>query len=101
MSVSTHVLDLGTGRPAAAVPVRLEQEGQLIAVGLTDEDGRIRDLAEGSLETGVYRVVFDTSAYGNPFYPEVSISFLIDRPSDHYHIPLLLSGHGYTTYRGS
>jgi 5-hydroxyisourate hydrolase len=101
MSVSTHVLDLGSGIPAAGIAVRLEKDGRVIGEGVTDGNGRIMALAAGSLDAGVYRIVFDTAAHGNVFYPEVSISFVIDEASDHYHVPLLLSGHGYTTYRGS
>ncbi|RPI24903.1 MAG: hydroxyisourate hydrolase [Actinobacteria bacterium] len=101
MGVSTHVLDVGSGRPAVGVPVRLEHDGRPIAEGVTDGDGRIGALAAGSVDPGMYRIVFDTAAQGNPFYPEVAITFVIEDGAEHYHIPLLLSGHGYTTYRGS
>lgn len=97
MSFSTHVLNAVTGRPAAGVPVRLEHEGQVVARGTTDDDGRVKGWNPGA---GVHRVVFDTSAL-TTFYPEVVITFLIDDPAGHYHVPLLLSPFAYSTYRGS
>jgi len=110
--VTTHVLDVSLGRPAASVPVLLElqlpagawqEEGR----GATDADGRLRDLAgEKVLAPGVYRLTFDTGAYFAAhkiagLYPQVSIVFEIRDAQEHYHIPLLLSPFGYSTYRGS
>jgi 5-hydroxyisourate hydrolase len=110
-SVSTHVLDITRGHPAADVPVTLEKkqgEGYIrINAGRTDGDGRVKDLvAEGQLTTGTYRITFDTGAYFvaqgvEGFYPEASIVFVIRDESAHYHVPLLLSAFGYSTYRGS
>jgi 5-hydroxyisourate hydrolase len=106
-AVTTHVLDTALGRPAAGVPVRLEDEfGRVVATSATDADGRARDLGPGRLEAGVYRLVFDTSAYfghsgQNGFYPEVRIVFTLADPEQHHHVPLLLSPYGYSTYRGS
>ena len=100
MSLSTHVLDAGKGRPAAGVPVQLFGEGRLLAAATTDDDGRVVGLAT-SLEPGVYRLVFDLTTYDTDgFFPEASIAF---RVSDkrHHHIPLLLSPFAYSTYRGS
>jgi 5-hydroxyisourate hydrolase len=110
MSLSTHVLDAALGRPAAGVAVRLESGsggtgngGVVVAEGHTDADGR---LSGWSPEAGVHRLVFGTGAYFaargvDAFYPEVSITFTIDNPDEHYHVPLLLSPFAYSTYRGS
>ena len=110
--ITTHVLDTAAGRPAAGVPVRLEQvsgsAAAEIARGLTGADGRVAQLGPAQLPPGRYRLVFDTAAYlaaaGHEpaFYPEVSILFTVaGQPGEHYHLPLLLSPYGYSTYRGS
>ena len=102
MSLSTHVLDAVSGRPAAGVPVRLEHGGTVVARAVTDDDGRVREL--GGLEAGTYRLVFDTGAYfaGTPaFYPEVVVTFAVTDTAAHHHVPLLLSPFAYSTYRGS
>ncbi|MEU7891524.1 hydroxyisourate hydrolase [Nonomuraea sp. NPDC049152] len=99
MSFSTHVLDAVTGRPAVGVQVRLEHQGQVVAQGRTDDDGRIKGWSPGA---GVHRVVFDTGSYlRDTFYPEVVITFTVADPAEHYHVPLLLSPFAYSTYRGS
>lgn len=105
MSLSTHVLDTGSGEPAAGVPVRLERatEGgwRLVSSGETDADGRLRDLVPPQeWHTGTYRLTFDTAAR-SAFFPEVSVVFFVAEPSRHHHVPLLLSPYGYSTYRGS
>ena len=107
-SVSTHVLDTALGRPAADIQATLEAEaqpGQWTELGhtATDADGRIKSFVPPhvSLAPGVYRLRFDTGAYEVGFYPEVIITFRIDSPAQHYHVPLLLSPFGYSTYRGS
>lgn len=100
MSVSTHILDTASGRPAAGVSVRLENAA-LLAEAKTDGDGRIRwDFA---LEPGIHRLVFDTGGYLGPdaFYPEASVTFRVTDSARHLHIPLLLGPYSYTTYRGS
>ena len=105
MSLSTHVLDTGIGRPAAGVPVRLEARGaggwQLVSESRTDADGRIAGW--GVEAAGAYRLVFGTADYlgADAFYPEVVVAFRITDPAEHYHVPLLLSPFGYSTYRGS
>lgn len=105
MSLSTHVLDTSVGRPAADVPVRLEAraEGgwQVIADGRTDADGRLTGWAVEA--AGVYRLVFGTGDHlgQDAFYPEVVVAFRITDPAEHYHVPLLISPFGYSTYRGS
>ncbi|ABM16048.1 MULTISPECIES: hydroxyisourate hydrolase [Mycolicibacterium] len=105
MTLSTHVLDATTGRPAANVAVTLTAADTPVADGLTDADGRITGLG-GELASGIYRLHFDTGAYFAArhvasFYPEVVIAFEITDPSGHYHVPLLLSPYSYSTYRGS
>ncbi|MFG1695788.1 hydroxyisourate hydrolase [Nonomuraea sp. NPDC049309] len=99
MSLSTHVLDAVTGRPAAGLRVRLEHDGRVVAEGRTDDDGRIKGWDPGE---GVHRLVFDTGAYlEDTFYPEVVVTFTVTDPAAHYHVPLLLSPYAYSTYRGS
>lgn len=108
--ITTHVLDTSIGRPARGVAVTLERvdgAAGVIAQGKTNDDGRVADLlAPGSLEAGTYRITFATAPYFAErkvgcFYPEVSIVFTVDAPSEHYHVPLLLNPYGYSTYRGS
>lgn len=110
--ITTHVLDLGLGRPARGVPVKLEVQAEggwvTLAERMTDGDGRVRDLiaAGTKLSAGRYRLTFGTAEYaqarGVPtFYPEVQVAFEIKDPDQHYHVPLLLSPFGYSTYRGS
>ena len=110
-SISTHVLDITRGRPAKDLPITIaRKDGEAFTTlknGKTDADGRIKDLVpEGSLVAGVYRITFDTGAYFSAqgtegFYPEASIVFTIKDAEQHYHVPLLLSPFGYSTYRGS
>lgn len=110
-SVSTHVLDIHRGLPAEGVPVVLDRKDgsafHRIKDATTDEDGRVKELVpEGELVAGTYRITFDTGTYFatqnlEGFYPEASIVFVIRDPAAHYHVPLLLSAHGYSTYRGS
>jgi 5-hydroxyisourate hydrolase len=111
--ISTHVLDTAKGKPAASVPVRLERQdssGNWSAVGSgkTDQDGRCNNLApEGApLREGIYRLAFDTASYfaagkQDGLYPAVEITFRVRSGESRFHIPLLLSPNGYTTYRGS
>jgi len=100
MSLSTHVLDTARGEPAAGVPVRLESlDGQRLAEGVTDQDGRLRDWVPAwHWRAGTYRLVFATAG---AFFPEVAVVFRVADPDRHYHVPLLLSPFGYTVYRGS
>ncbi|WP_067691350.1 hydroxyisourate hydrolase [Nocardia jejuensis] len=99
MSLSTHVLNAATGRPAAGMAVRLENAaGAVLAQGDTDADGRIAGLPAPA--AGVHRLVFDTGDI-SPFYPSVTIEFTVADPAEHYHVPLLLSPYSYSTYRGS
>ena len=99
--ISTHVLDTALGWPAAGIKVHLWLADELVASGTTDVDGRIRPLVS-ELQQGVYRIVFEIAAYfPEGFYPEVSITFHVRDAAGHYHVPLLISPFGYTTYRGS
>ena len=107
MSLSTHVLDAGLGRPAAGVPVRLERVGALgsLAEASTNSDGRVPDLA-AELSVGDYRLTFGTGGYfaatgQRGFYPEVVVAFTVTDPARHHHVPLLLSPFSYSTYLGS
>jgi 5-hydroxyisourate hydrolase len=111
-AITTHVLDLAKGRPAAGVPIALAtRDGaswRELGQGLTDADGRLRTLLpDGApLEAGTYRLLFDTAAYFavqgiDGFSPEVSVVFEVKEPGGHFHVPLLLSPFGYSTYRGS
>jgi 5-hydroxyisourate hydrolase len=95
--VTTHVLDTAAGRPAAGIPVRLLAGGEVIADGTTDADGRIAHLGPEYLDPGDYRLEFDVAT---PFLPRIVIDFTIADGS-HYHVPVLLSPFGFTTYRGS
>ena len=113
MTLSTHVLDAATGRPAAGVQVRLERgddSGWVPAgAGQTDADGRLRLPSQGGaadFDPGVYRITFGTGAYFTArgtasFSPEVTITFEMTARDEHYHVPLLLSPFAYSTYRGS
>jgi len=112
MGISTHILDTAMGRPAAGVALRLERlDGDAwvtVNEAQTDSDGRCKYLLpEGQpLVAGVYRVHFAVAGYfaGQGLlglYPYVEIVFEIADSTQHYHIPLLLTANGYTTYRGS
>jgi 5-hydroxyisourate hydrolase len=110
--ISTHILDLVYGKPASGVPVRLEKQSdedwKLLNSGLTDQDGRCAQLLRESEEmsAGLYRLIFDTGSYYaqkqiNSLYPVVEVTFQAGDGESHFHIALLLSPNGYTTYRGS
>ena len=112
-AITTHVLDLSRGVPAAGLSVQLEINvppigWRILAQRSTDADGRVRDLvAEGSrLDVARYRLTFVTGPYfANhgvvSFHPQVTVEFDIRDPKQSYHVPLLLSPFGYSTYRGS
>ncbi|HEX8672999.1 MAG TPA: hydroxyisourate hydrolase [Longimicrobium sp.] len=111
-AITTHVLDTARGRPASGVAIVLERVANDAATtlgrGETDADGRLRTLLPSGapLAAGTYRLVFDTGAYfaaqgSDAFYPEVAIVFQVKNGGEHFHVPLLLSPFGYSTYRGS
>jgi 5-hydroxyisourate hydrolase len=111
--ISTHVLDLARGKPARDVPVRLERrelsgDWVRLKTSQTDADGRCAQLLpeKESLRAGLYRLVFDAASYQRTqevegFFPVVEITFQVREGDTAFHVPLLLSPHGYTTYRGS
>jgi 5-hydroxyisourate hydrolase len=110
--ITTHVLDTSLGRPAEGIVItlaKLDEHDAPIAVGhgVTNRDGRVATLlTPGFAEPGVYRLTFETTAYfakthRESFYPRIEVTFHVTEGSGHYHVPLLLSPHGYTTYRGS
>ncbi len=111
-AITTHVLDTARGRPASGVAVVLERVAEGLATplgrGATDADGRLRDILPSGapLDAGTYRLVFDTGGYfaaqgTDAFYPEVAVVFQVKNGGGHFHVPLLLSPFGYSTYRGS
>ena len=110
--LSVHVLNLQTGVPTAGIEVELDKkqgEGWVrLAWGTTDAQGRIAALypAGQNVQSGIYRVIFKTGDYykknAQPtFFPEVPVMFNLASTDQHYHIPLLLSQYGYSTYRGN
>ena len=119
-TLSSHILDTHLGKPAADIAVTLHRvptdgEAYLLATGVTNADGRVAidswqfdtsiDIAKYHLDVGRYTLTFATQAYFDAqnltaFYPQVVIDFMIS-DGGHYHVPLLLSAHGYSTYRGS
>ena len=114
--LTTHVLDTASGRPAAGLRIDLyrrvgEARARLLSV-TTNDDGRVdAPLMQGDdMAAGRYEIVFQAAAYLRaggtalpkvPFLDEIVIAFGIDNPEQHYHVPLLLSPYGYSTYRGS
>ncbi|SER26607.1 MULTISPECIES: hydroxyisourate hydrolase [Pseudomonas] len=110
--LSVHVLNLETGVPSSGVNVTLERHmgeaWQPLAQGTTNEQGRIAELypSDKPLQKGEYRVVFKTGEYykktgHETFFPEIPVIFEVKQTDQHYHIPLLLSPYGFSTYRGS
>ena len=111
-TISTHVLDLATGQPAVGFPVALFRVGEdgtptLLAEAETDGDGRVRALLPGELVAGDYQLVFDAAAYAwsidvePEFFQHMAVGFRIADTGRSYHVPLLLSPFGLSTYRGS
>jgi 5-hydroxyisourate hydrolase len=111
-TISTHVLDLELGVPAAGLPValfRLEEDGrpELLTERVTDAEGRIRSLLTDDLETGDYQLVFDLAAYAASldrdadFFENLAVGIRIDDAERSHHVPLLLSPFGISIYRGT
>ena len=112
-TISTHILDLSRGAPAGGVEVYLEAQNTdeswtELSHAWTDDDGRVKPffLVGEPISGGTYRLVFDTEPYFagidvECFFPQVTIVFKVDDAAQHYHIPLLISPYGYSTYRGS
>ncbi len=108
--ITTHILDTTTGKPASGVPVALlakNSDGwETIGESVTDADGRVKDLGPEALETGTYRLEFQTASYfkalgTETFFPEVVLTFSASADEAHYHVPLLLSPFSFSSYRGS
>lgn len=108
--ITTHVLDTAIGKAAANIPITLEYEeaGKWKELGsaTTNSDGRALNLLAGPLKKGNYRITFALQAYFQQqkrscFYPSASIIFFVEQENEHYHVPLLLSGFGFSTYRGT
>lgn len=101
-TISTHVLDTGSGRPAEGVEVALlrvaEGEERIVGGGITDADGRIRQLLADTLEEGYYRLEFRVDG---PFFMSLAVWFRIDDPGRNYHVPLQMAPFGLGTYLGS
>jgi 5-hydroxyisourate hydrolase len=105
-TISTHVLDVGSGMPAPGVRVRLERivaDGAAVPVGegVTDSDGRVRRLLPTPLTMGDYRLVFHLPDDGRSFFHKVSLEFHVGDIGRSYHLPLLWARHAISTYRGS
>jgi 5-hydroxyisourate hydrolase len=107
-TLSTHVLDTALGKPAQGIKVTLECADDLVGSGVTDADGRVRDLhkKDAPLSEGTYRLTFYVADYFSKagrehFFPEIVVAFRIGGGAEHYHVPMLLSPFGYSTYRGS
>jgi 5-hydroxyisourate hydrolase len=112
MKISTHVLDTSIGRPAPSITVQLQRQSGAawtdVSKAVTDKDGRVAALLPPSAAAGAggYRLTFDVGEYFRArgvesFYSKVSIDFVVRDAASHYHVPLLLSPYGYSTYRGS
>lgn len=112
--LTTHVLDTGREGPAPGVEVTLQRvddagDTETITQGVTNDDGRLEDplLGPDEMEPGTYQLLFDVGSYyesvdsSSSFLDTVPVRFIIADPEEHYHVPLLLSPGGYTTYRGS
>ena len=110
--LSVHILDLQSGQPTAGVTVTLEQKTgngwQQLASGVTNAQGRITEMypADKTMQAGDYRIVFKTGEHyarlkQETFFPEIPVQFHVEKTGQHYHIPLLLSPFGFSTYRGN
>ena len=112
-TLSTHVLDTSVGKPAEGIAIVLEVQEpdgrwKQLAQGTTNADGRVADFLGKSqpVPQGLYRMSFATAAYfqrrqTKSFYPYVHVTFELTSEAEHYHVPLLLSPFGFSTYRGS
>ena len=109
--ISTHVLDLASGFGGPNIPVVLEKKGEdglwnRVGSEKTDNNGRVKAFGTNlKLAKGLYRLNFDMTKYSNskskPFFPEMSIVFQVEDLNFHYHVPVVVSPYGYSTYRGN
>ncbi|HVA95435.1 MAG TPA: hydroxyisourate hydrolase [Candidatus Dormibacteraeota bacterium] len=110
-AITTHILDISRGRPAVGFQVELQVKSgknwKKLGAGLTDANGRCTELlGDSQLEARTYRLLFNSGAYYAELYletlfPEITIVFEVLHPEANYHVPLLISPFGYSTYRGS
>lgn len=106
-SLSTHILDISTGKPAVGVEVNLLREGQHQAVAMTDNNGRITAFMDGELSAGTYQLVAELGAWfardgRQTLFVRAQIDFIISETTDeHFHLPFLIAPGGWSTYRGS
>lgn len=108
--ITTHVLDIARGVPAGGVTVILEMRGSYdwtpVGRGTTDAKGRLTSLTGDDVPPGTYQLTFDLGDYQRqrgietPFFPEAKVTFVVDGSSRDYHVPLVISPYGYSTYRG-
>lgn len=105
--ISTHVLDIANGVGRADVPVTLsvqDDNNSWVDLGsaMTGENGRVESFGEDiTVEEGVYKLTFDMSETGETFFPEIDVVFNVEDPEEHYHVPVVVSPYGYSTYRGN
>lgn len=109
--ISTHILDLSSGVGGKDVPATLEMQNEKgiwtqVATGVTDSNGRIKSFGESfKIRVGKYKLIFDMTKYAgskpDPFFPEISVVFRVADKSLHYHVPVVVSPYGYSTYRGN
>ena len=105
--ISTHVLDIANGVGRADVPVTLSMQDDNnswtdIGSAITEENGRVESFGEDiTVEEGVYKLTFDMSETGETFFPEIDVVFNVEDPEEHYHVPVIVSPYGYSTYRGN
>lgn len=105
--ISTHVLDIKDGVGRADVPVTLSIQHENnswtgIGEAMTEENGRVESFGEDvTVEEGVYKLTFDMSEDGETFFPEIDVVFNVEDPEEHYHVPVIVSPYGYSTYRGN
>jgi 5-hydroxyisourate hydrolase len=110
-AITTHVLDTSLGRPGAGIRVELHRKSddawKFVGQGRTDANGRCGDLmGNAKPEPGTYRLIFHAAEYfreenAKTFYSEIPVIFEVGDSNQHYHVPLLISPFGYSTYRGS
>jgi 5-hydroxyisourate hydrolase len=104
VSLTTHVLDLARGRPAAGVAIELLRDGEVVTSAITNADGRTDGPLLESLEAGEYELRFAVGDYfggDERFLDVVPVRFGVSDPGSHHHVPLLVAPGGYSTYRGS
>ena len=105
--ISTHVLDIKDGVGRANVPVTLSTQDDNnswteIGSALTEENGRVESFGEDvSVEEGIYKLTFDMSGDEATFFPEIDVVFNVENPEEDYHVPVIVSPYGYSTYRGN